>query len=157
MTQRIWLIRHGKSSRPFGVIDHQRPLSKRATADAALIRQWLGDEPKVFVASTARRAWETAQLIAGDRPITTREELYLTSTGEFLEVVEDTLRDSECAAFVAHNPAITVLVNRLAGEQVTDNVPTLGVAAYERREPNSAWRLRGYVAPKQLRTAARRS
>lgn len=151
MTQRIWLIRHGKSSRPFGVIDRQRPLSERATADAVLIRNWLGDEPQVFIASTARRALETAELIAGDRPLTTREELYLTSPGEFLDVVEDTLRGCGRVAFVAHNPTITDLVNRLAGRHVTDNVPTLGVAVFERPELKGAWRLCAYVAPKQLR------
>ena len=153
MAQRIWLIRHGKSSRPFGVVDHERPLSERANGDATLIRRWLGGKPRLFVTSTARRARETAQLIAGESPITIHEELYHATPKEFLRVVEEVLENTDSAAFVAHNPAITDLVNALAGRTVTDNVSTLGVAAFERATggKNPRWRLADYIAPKELR------
>ena len=150
MAQRIWLIRHGKSSRPVGVIDHERPLSARASNDAALIRAWLKPRPAVFVASTARRAIETAALLAGDGPVQPEEALYQAGDDEFLAVVEATVAESEDVAFVAHNPTITSLVNRLAGRLVADSVPTLGVAAF-RREGEGKWQLADYVAPKQLR------
>lgn len=150
MAQRIWLIRHGKSSRPVGVIDHERPLALRASADAALIRAWLADAPAAFVTSTAKRAWETAALLAGKRPVASNEALYQASEAEFLAVVEDALASASAVAFVAHNPTVTGLVNRLAGRNVVDNVPTLGVAAF-RRPKGSGWQLQGYAAPKQLR------
>lgn len=156
MAQRIWLIRHGKSSRPVGVIDHQRPLAKRASGDAELVGQWLGDGPGLFVASSARRARETAALIAGDRPVRTDERLYDASETEFLAVVEEVLASSEAVAFVGHNPTITYLVNRLAGRIVADNVPTLGVASFEQaggRSSTARWRLLDYAAPKLLRQA----
>lgn len=148
-TQRIWLVRHGKSSRPFGVVDHQRPLAKRANADAASIRRWLAQAPALFVPSTALRAVKTAQLIAGDRPVEPNPSLYLASPAEFLAVVEDTLAQSASAAFVGHNPTVTQLVNRLARRIVSDSVPTLGVAAFERGD--EGWRLVAYVTPKQFR------
>ena len=151
MAQRIWLIRHGKSSRPFGVIDHVRPLAPRASADATLIRRWLRDAPKLYVTSTARRAWETAELIAGERPISPREDLYHASAREFLEVIEETLADTDNAAFIAHNPTVTDLVNQLSGPTLTDNVPTLGVAVFEREDSAQPWRLADYVYPKKLR------
>ena len=153
VAQRIWLIRHGKSSRPFGMVDHERPLSERATGDAALIRKWLGERPRLFVTSTARRARATAELIAGERPVTTHEELYHATPTEFLRVVEEVMENTDSAAFVAHNPAITDLVNALAGRAVTDNVSTLGVAVFERKPggTNPPWKLVDYVAPKQLR------
>lgn len=153
MAQRIWLIRHGKSSRPFGVVDHERPLSGRAADDATLIRKWLAEKPRLFVTSTARRARETAELIAGERPVTTHEELYHATPTEFLRVVEEVMENTDSAAFVAHNPAITDLVNALAGRTVTDNVSTLGVAVFERKAGgrNPPWKLVDYVAPKQLR------
>ena len=150
MAQRIWLIRHGKSSRPVGVIDHERPLARRARADAALIRAWLGDAPAAFFTSTAKRARETAALLAGERPVVPNDVLYQASEGEFLAVVEDALATASAVAFVAHNPTVTNLVNRLAGRGVADNVPTLGVAAF-RRLKDGAWELRGYAVPKQLR------
>lgn len=153
MAQRIWLIRHGKSSRPFGVVDHERPLSARASDDATLIRSWLGEKPRLFVTSTARRARETAELIAGQRPVTTHEELYHAAPDDFLRIVEEVLENTDSAAFVAHNPAITDLVNALAGRVVTDNVATLGVAAFERDTGGKSppWKLLDYIAPKQLR------
>lgn len=151
MAQRIWLIRHGKSSRPFGVIDHQRPLAPRAGADGELIRRWLRDAPTLYVASSARRALQTAEMIAGGRSVALREELYHASAGEFLDIVEETLADADSAAFVGHNPAVTDLVNQLAGRALADNVPTLGTAAFERAGSHEPWRLVAYVAPKTLR------
>ena len=153
VAQRIWLIRHGKSSRPFGVVDHERPLSGRASGDGNLIREWLDDGPRLFVTSTARRARETAGLIAGECAVQTHEELYHATAEEFLRVVEEVLAGDEPTAFVGHNPAITDLVNELAGSAVTDNVPTLGVAVFERKADgkNPRWKLVDYITPKQLR------
>ena len=151
MAQRIWLIRHGKSSRPFGVVDHQRPLAKRTGTDAAVIRDWLADGPRLYVTSTAKRARDTAEMIAGERPVQQHDGLYQASINEFLGIVEETLADTDRAAFVVHNPTVTQLVNRLAGRTLTDNVPTLGVAVFEREERAVPWRLVDYVSPKQLR------
>lgn len=149
MAKRIWIIRHGKSSRPFGVIDHKRPLAKRASNDAVGIRRHLGNEPALYVSSTALRAMETARMLAGKTEIQPSEQLYEATTDEFMAVVEEFLTTSNDVAFVAHNPAVTALVNRLAGHDLTDNVPTLGVACFERGR--SRWRLLNYVTPKELR------
>ncbi len=146
--QRIWLIRHAKSSRPFGVVDHQRPLAKRAAGDAALIRDWLAGAPALFVPSTARRALDTAALLAGDRPVAPRAELYQATVQDFVGIIEDTLASARQVAFVAHNPTVTQLVNQFAGRAVTDNVPTLGCAAFERSARH--WTLVGYATPKRL-------
>lgn len=151
MAQRIWLIRHGKSARPFGIVDHQRPLAKRASNDAKLIRDWLQGEPSVFVTSTALRAAETANLVASQRPVRTHDELYQASPASFLIVVEEVLAESPSVALVGHNPTITQLVNQLAGKFVADSVPTLGVAAFSRPSPAARWSLVDYVVPKQLR------
>lgn len=151
MSQRIWLIRHGKSARPFGVVDHQRPLSKRADDDATRVREWLKDAPAVFVASTARRAAQTAELIAAQRSVRLHDELYQASLGQFLDVIEEVLADVDHVALVGHNPTITEVVNQLAGRVITDNVPTFGVAAFERGSPAERWSLTDYVVPKQLR------
>lgn len=149
VAKRIWIIRHGKSSRPFGVIDHKRPLAKRASNDAIGISQHLGNEPALYVSSTALRAMQTARLLAGKREIQPSEQLYEATTDEFMAVVEEFLATSNHVAFIAHNPAVTALVNHLAGQDLTDNVPTLGVASFERRK--SRWRLLNYVTPKELR------
>ena len=149
MARRIWIIRHGKSSRPFGVIDHKRPLAKRASTDAVRIRRHLRNEPALYVSSTALRAMETARMLAGKREIQPSEQLYEATTDEFMAVVDEFLSTSNDVAFVAHNPAVTALVNQLAGRDLTDNVPTLGLASFERRK--SRWSLLNYVTPKELR------
>ena len=149
MAKRIWIIRHGKSSRPFGVIDHKRPLAKRASNDAVAIRRHLGNEPALYVSSSALRAMETAKMLAGNRAIQPSEQLYEATTDEFMAVVDELLGTSNHVAFIGHNPAVTTLVNQLAGGDLTDNVPTLGVACFERRK--SRWRLLNYVTPKELR------
>ena len=153
MAQRIWLIRHGKSSRPFGVVDHQRPLSGRASNDAALIRDWLDGGPGLFVASTARRAIETAELLARKTPVRKHEDLYQGALSDYLGVIEQTFAEADRVAFVGHNPTITDLVNHLANRVVTDNVPTLGAALFERpgRAEGGGWRLVDYVSPKGQR------
>ena len=149
MAQRIWIIRHGKSSRPFGVIDHKRPLAKRAGNDASLIRSHLDGAPELYVASSALRAMETARMLAGDRPVQSSEALYQASPAEFMAVIDTVLAGSDQVAFVGHNPTVTDVVNSLAGRSVTDNVPTLGVAAFKRTK--SRWRLVDYAPPKSLR------
>lgn len=151
MKQRIWVIRHGKSARPFGVLDQNRPLARRASEDAVLIRRWLSSGPTLFVPSVARRAVETAELLADDEPVLPSAALYVASGAEFLDVIEDTVagHPDDRVAFIGHNPTVTSLVNHLAGETVTDSVPTLGVAAFE--NVDGAWRLLDYTTPKELR------
>ena len=151
MKQCIWVIRHGKSARPFGVLDQNRPLAKRASEDAALIRDWLDSGPTLFVPSSAARAVQTADLLADQSPVLPSADLYVASPGEFLQVMEDAVaghRDDH-VAFIGHNPTVTSLVNHLAGRTVTDSVPTLGVAAFE--TVDGRWQLLDYVTPKELR------
>lgn len=157
MTRRIWIIRHGKSGRPFGVIDHKRPLTKRAWTDAEIIGRHLASGPTLFVASTALRAMATAELVAGGVPVQASESLYQASTSEFFDVVAEVAQAADNVAFVGHNPAVTSVVNRLAGRRVTDNVPTLGVAAFRADSDAdvsvpAAWQLVTYVTPKSMRT-----
>ena len=151
MDQRIWVIRHGKSARPFGVLDQDRPLAKRASEDAALIRAWLDSGPSLFVPSSAARAVQTAELLADGVPVEPNPALYVASPYEFQRVIEDIVAryGDERVAFVGHNPTVTTLVNDLAGRVLTDSVPTLGVAAFE--NVDGRWQLFGYVTPKELR------
>ena len=151
MNQRVWVIRHGKSARPFGVLDQNRPLAKRASEDAALIRDWLESGPTLFVPSSAARAVQTAQLLTDEVPVLPNADLYVASPGEFLGVIEDTIAGygDDHVAFIGHNPTVTSLVNHLAGRTVTDSVPTLGVAAFA--QVDGRWHLLEYVTPKELR------
>lgn len=150
-TRQMWVIRHGKSARPFGVLDQNRPLAKRASEDGVLIRDWLDAGPTLFVPSSAARAVQTAELLADGAPVEPNPDLYVASPSEFLRVIDDTVAGygDERVAFIGHNPTVTTLVNDLAGRVVTDSVPTLGAAAFG--SVDGRWQLLDYVTPKQLR------
>ena len=151
MDRRIWVIRHGKSARPFGVLDQNRPLAKRASEDAALIGGWLDGGATMFVPSAAARAVQTAELLADGVPVVPNPDLYVASPSEFQRVIEDTVAGygDERVAFVGHNPTVTSLVNDLAGRVVSDSMPTLAAAAFG--AVDGRWQLLDYVTPKELR------
>ena len=73
----LLLLRHGKSDWSAGVSDADRPLAKRGRKAARAIGEFLsraGAVPDVVVSSPARRAVETAELVAaaGRWPCTVR-------------------------------------------------------------------------------------
>lgn len=137
--KRLTLIRHGKSSWNYGLPDHDRPLKKRATADASVVisafkTQLQGFTPMLW-SSSAKRALETAkmfreQLRIDERSFLVKQELYTFDSDELKTVVslcDDSISD---LIVVGHNPAITDLVNEL-GTTGFDNVPTTGLVALE--------------------------
>lgn len=91
--------------------------------------------------SDAARALATAEFVRQGfalDPVQLHEahELYLADPETMLDVIRRTPGDVSSAAVVAHNPGTTALLNALAGERVTDNVPTFGVA---RLSSNAPW------------------
>jgi phosphohistidine phosphatase len=137
--KRLTLLRHAKSSwsQP-GLNDHDRPLNQRGQRDAPIMGRRLvthGVRPSLILTSSARRARETAKLIAREigYPIEflqTEKSLYLADPESILEVIE--LQDDTFSDIVAciHNPGITDLANRLSGQSI-DNVPTCGMVIVE--------------------------
>jgi phosphohistidine phosphatase len=134
--KQLILIRHAKSSlKHVGMDDFDRPLNPRGERDAPSMGERLsraGAAPDVIVSSAARRAADTARMIAeqlGRDPaeLVLDSDLYLAAPPELLEAVRRLEPRIEHAALVAHNPGITDFVNALAGTYI-DNVPTCGVA-----------------------------
>lgn len=128
------LIRHAKSSWETPIKDHQRPLSKRGIKDAHLIAEVMGGIlPKLnyILSSTAKRASETAELIAQclnwpSESIVFDERLY-TFDGIQLSKIIKSLNDGyENVIVFGHNDAITEFVNTF-GDLYINNVPTCGV------------------------------
>ena len=133
----VWLIRHAKSSwsNP-GQRDFDRPLNARGKRDGPAMSRWLSEQtqPATWIwCSDAVRARTTAEFVRegfsteADQLVEVHE-LYGASPETMLEVLRITPPDIRCAAIVAHNPGTTTLLNLLAGDMVTDNVPTFGVA-----------------------------
>ena len=116
MAKRLTIIRHAKSSweNP-DCEDHGRPLNKRGLRNAPEMgarlakRDWL---PNLFLASKAKRARDTAALIAGkvgyaEERIVFDDRLYLAQPGEWRSVIGALPAEAAHVACIGHNPGIT--------------------------------------------------
>jgi phosphohistidine phosphatase len=139
MPRRVTLLRHAKSS--WGdpsLTDSDRPLNNRGERDAPMMGHRLLDQgvrPSLILTSSARRARQTARLVAREMNypiefIQGEPDLYLASPETMLEVI-GRLEDSFNEILIcAHNPGITELANQLCGIAI-DNVPTCGIVVFE--------------------------
>ena len=84
----LYLVRHAKSSwKHAGISDRERPLNARGKRDAPVMGariQRHGIRPSLIVSSPAKRAWQTARIVAQeiDYPLEflqREESLYLAS------------------------------------------------------------------------------
>ena len=133
--KQLVLCRHAKSSwRDGNLDDHERPLNGRGQRNAPEMGRRLaerGFRPDLIVASTARRALDTAALLAGalGYPVAGIEpvaELYACSPADWIRVVHGLPAACQRVLIVGHNPEITALCNALAPIGL-DNVPTCGM------------------------------
>lgn len=133
----LHLLRHAKSDwgQP-GLSDRERGLNKRGRRDAPRMGEALAImlEPMSVAASPARRAQLTLEGLCAGWPALARfshqteEDLYTFDSSELLGWIaaQDDRRGE--LFLVGHNPALTELVNHLAGEWLLDNLPTAGYA-----------------------------
>jgi len=142
---KLWLIRHAKSSwSSTAASDFERPLNARGERDGPRMASWLAQQsdPATWIwTSDARRAKSTAEFVRQAFAVSAEHlqeahELYLAEVETMLDVIRSTPPDVESVAVVAHNPGTTRLLNLLAAAEVTDNVPTFGVA---RLDVSGAW------------------
>ena len=134
--KQLALLRHAKSSWDDRRIpDHDRPLAPRGLRDAPRMGERVarrGLEPDLLLASSARRAGQTAELVApalGDPPISTDGTIYLASPGTLLELIRGQSDDIGTLVLVGHNPGFTQLANMLLPDLALSNLPTAGVVA----------------------------
>ncbi len=136
MKRTLVLIRHAKT-KPAGLLqdDFDRRLNDRGEQDAPEMGRrlhWHSIIPDLIVASTAKRAAQTARGIAAsvdyqEGRIQWEHRLYLCEP-EVFESVISALPDEIMTVFIiAHNPGITEFVNALSPHYHIDNLPTCGV------------------------------
>lgn len=173
--RRLMLLRHGKSDRPAGIGDHQRPLARRGSADSAAMGRYMaasGLVPDLVVVSTARRAEQTWELArpAFAQAVARRADrrVYEASAATLLEVIGDAGPDVGALLLVGHNPGFHELAIRLAGRgSATDlarlhlGYPTAGLVVVDfdagswRELPEGEGRLERFVIPGSLGKAAK--
>jgi phosphohistidine phosphatase len=120
------LVRHAKSAWP-EVPDHERPLAGRGRRDAPLAGLWLRDHghiPDRALCSTARRARETWQLLAGGLGVSPmviyEDRIYGADLRGLLDVVGETSDDVATLLLVGHDPGMQDLTLHLAGDGAGD-------------------------------------
>jgi phosphohistidine phosphatase len=134
--RKLLLIRHAKSSSKFSELDdHERPLNRRGERDSITMSRYLMERDEaldVIYSSTANRALDFAQIISEFCGFTLVPDLsfYTFSVDELLEILRSFPGEAQQVALVAHNPAITQVVNLLSNSEIT-NVPTSGIVALQ--------------------------
>jgi len=129
----LYLVRHAKSSwSDSSLSDRDRPLNKRGRRNAPDMGRRMaeqGHKPELIISSPANRAYSTACRIAREiayeqADIVTDDRLYFASMRKLLEGLDDQYQK---VMIVGHNPAMTSLLNDLAGISVF-NMPTCAIA-----------------------------
>lgn len=137
--KRLTLVRHAKSSRKDRALaDVDRPLKKRGKRDAPDMGERLAKrkvKPDRIVSSPAQRALDTARLLAGEvgyptEDIVVDQGAYTFDAPALLRVIEGLDDTVEHVMLVAHNPALTDVVNAVADLEL-ENVPTCGIVDLE--------------------------
>jgi phosphohistidine phosphatase len=124
--RRVILVRHAKSSYPYGVPDYGRPLSGRGRRDAQAAGRWFVREgPRVGLvlcsdATRARHTWEIirSELIQAkvDAPVQlVVPELYGASPVQTTDLVRALPDDVTNVVIVGHQPTMSATALLLAG------------------------------------------
>lgn len=139
----LLILRHAKASwsQPKH-IDHERPLTKRGKHDAPQMGKLIRDQgltPDLIISSTAKRAYDTARLAAeacgyeGD--VEQRQELYLSDTTCYMDILRSLPDKVNCVMLVGHNPVLEELLNLLTDYK--EPFPTATLAQVEL--PITSW------------------
>ena len=168
-TQRLFLLRHGKSSWDDSSIDdHDRPLAprgRRAAARIAVYATKTGIRPDLILCSSAMRARQTFERIAPslgrDAETHIERSLYGASEDRLLERLHAIPDEVDSVMMIGHNPGVQDLALLLAREGplrtlLTNKFPTAGLATLA--FGHQAWKdldsesgeLVDFVVPRQL-------
>jgi phosphohistidine phosphatase len=139
VVKNLIIIRHAESDwDQSSLADIDRPLNNRGKHDAPLIGDVLKSrrlEPDLIVASPARRALETAELIAqavgyDSEAILVCDGVYLQGTSVLIGLIRSLEAIHNRVYLIGHNPHLTELVTRLTGDSI-GNIPTCGLVSIE--------------------------
>ena len=142
---RLMLFRHAKSSRPSGVADHDRPLSKSGRRASKQMGKYMAKErltPDQAIASTASRTQETWYLaklgFKGEIVCRSEKRAYDASADTLLEVIRETPNEVRNLIVVGHNPGLWDLALQLISDaksrdlaRLQRNLPTAGLVVID--------------------------
>ncbi len=163
----LLIFRHGKTEKDAPGGDKERGLTGRGERDSAAMARYLdavAPRPARVVASDARRAQQTAQIVVSTlglaEGIQTDPEIYAASLTTLLRVVRRLPDEAACVLLVGHNPGLEALGQDLAAEGTAGrHLATAGVVHLEFDAPRwkdvrpGTGRLRGIYDPEELPAA----
>jgi phosphohistidine phosphatase len=129
----LYLIRHAKSSwEDITLRDFERPLNKRGKRDAPFMGEILydgGDIPDIIYSSPAKRASDTAKIIADkvgyEKEIILDEEIYESNLITLKNIVRSIGDENQTAFVFGHNPTLNMFAEDFCS--FYENIPTCGV------------------------------
>jgi phosphohistidine phosphatase len=140
----ILILRHAKSSWKHPELsDHDRPLNKRGLTEAPQMGKLMRKEgllPDIVLSSTARRARDTAQMVAemcayaGE--IRLIPDLYRADVEDILGFLQNQDDSFSVVMVVGHNPDLEMLLSTLTGED--EALPPAALAQVEM--PIQSWK-----------------
>jgi len=130
-------MRHGKSSwNEPGVSDHERSLMEVGIKKTNKICQFLLKKdlkPEMIMSSTAKRALDTAKIVANSisypvEDILTKKSIYHAAEREIYDELYEINNHINSLMLFGHNPTFTDFVNIYKTPEIY-NLPTSGLAA----------------------------
>jgi phosphohistidine phosphatase len=170
-SKQLFVLRHAKSSwEDPGLEDYERPLAPRGRRAVKVLAEHFraeGIEPELILCSSARRTRETLEGTGLQGETLVEHQLYSASPGEVLDRLRQVPEGVGSVMVVGHNPALQVLVLRLAASGAASELDGSGLSEIQRKFPTGAlatlafeggWselgpgraRLAAYIRPKQL-------
>lgn len=135
----LYILRHAKSAcAHLGQKDYDRALDEQGARDAAAVGARMraqGMQPELVVSSSALRAVNTAIIVCtalqiAPDAIVQERKIYLAGSPKLQQLISFFDEEASSALLVAHNPALTDLVNDLAHAAI-DHIPPAGLVCIE--------------------------
>ncbi len=131
--KKLYIIRHAKSSwKDVALEDFERGLSKRGKANAPMMGERLkkkGVMPDIILSSPAKRAKETAEIIAKEigykKKVLFNEEIYEASVATLCDILRALSNKNKTVFLVGHNPSLNDLAHYYVSHEA--NIPTCGI------------------------------
>ena len=135
----LLILRHAKTEKEAPKGDRERALTERGEKDAAFIAARVAELPgcpQSIVASGAKRARQTADIVASNigftTSITIEDDIYAADVDTLLEVIRRFPNTLNCVLLVGHNPGLEALGVTLTGMADPDfHLPTAGLLHIE--------------------------
>ncbi|QDV12500.1 phosphohistidine phosphatase [Rosistilla oblonga] len=129
------MMRHAKSDwGEVSLADHDRTLNNRGRRDAPRIGRWILEQdlvPDLVLCSTAVRAQQTIEAVAGEWPVEVpihdSRTLYHAAPETIIKVVASDAMEAERVMVVGHNPGMEMLAGHFSG--ACGHFPTAAILA----------------------------